>query len=91
MLGGVALATFLVLAASTLLQGQPLSDLWPGYSQPLTWVVLLWSALGPGALAAYFHVKVSHDYSGQLLLRGLPAGCSCLAGPEVLSMVGLVG
>ena len=38
--------------------GAPLAELWPaGGAQPAAWWIILWSALGPGALSAYLHVK----------------------------------
>lgn len=57
-LAAVALATFLVAAAANLQQGHPVSEMWEGWANPVAWVVLAWSAVGPGALAAYLHVKV---------------------------------
>lgn len=40
-------------------QGLPVAtDLWPGgWTDPLIWKILIWSAVGPGALSAYFHIK----------------------------------
>lgn len=32
--------------------------LWQGYAEPAAWVALVWSALGPGALAAYLQTQV---------------------------------
>lgn len=54
-----ALSTFGVAAWGALGQGESVSSLWPGYASPEAWAVLLWSAAGPGALAAYLHAKVS--------------------------------
>lgn len=54
-----ALATFGLAAWSAQQGGEPLSSLWPGASSsPGAWAVLLWSAAGPGALAAFLHAKV---------------------------------
>lgn len=55
---GIALGTFGVAAAALAAEGAPLSDLWPGYDNPLAWGIMIWSALGPGALAAFLHAKV---------------------------------
>ena len=32
--------------------------LWRGYREPAAWIALVWSALGPGALAAYLQTQV---------------------------------
>ena len=32
--------------------------LWQGYQEPAAWIALVWSALGPGALAAYLQTQV---------------------------------
>ena len=32
--------------------------LWQGYREPAAWIALVWSALGPGALAAYLQTQV---------------------------------
>ena len=37
---------------------QGASLLWQGYREPTGWVALIWSALGPGALAAYLQTQV---------------------------------
>ena len=47
-------------AAAVALKGEPLAQLWPNPGDPVAWAVIAYSAVGPGALAAYFHVKVSH-------------------------------
>ena len=38
-------------------QGQALEQLWPGWQAWQGWAVIVWSALGPGALAGYFLVR----------------------------------
>ena len=48
-LGTAAVATFGLAAASMLAAGDPLTDLWPGFDNPLAWGILVYSALGPGA------------------------------------------
>jgi hypothetical protein len=57
-LGLAAFATFLIASGSMLAAGDPISDLWPGYTNPVAWGVMIYSALGPGALAAFLHAKV---------------------------------
>ena len=72
-LGGAAAGMFAVAAVGMAANGDPLTDLWPGYaSSPLSWGILVWSALGPGALAAFLHAKVG----GQLGERGGGQGLS---------------
>lgn len=39
--------------------------LWQGYREPAAWVALIWSALGPGALAAYLQTQVCISSRGQ--------------------------
>ena len=41
------------------LAGQDLGSLWPQASNGIVWAALLWSALGPGAAAAWLQTKVS--------------------------------
>lgn len=57
-LTAVAAAGLAVEAAQAAGQGQPLAALWPGWQQPEGWAILVWAALGPGALASVLHVKV---------------------------------
>lgn len=47
--------------------GQSLLALWPGWQQPRGWAIMLYAALGPGALASVLHVK------GQGLIAPTPA------------------
>ncbi len=59
--------------------GRPLVSLWEGYADPAAWLVLLWSAVGPGALAAFLQTQATQPiYPCQLLLLPLsrPAFCS---------------
>ena len=37
-----------------------LRSLWGGYASPAAWLVLAWSALGPGALAAFLQTQVAN-------------------------------
>jgi hypothetical protein len=48
--------------------------LWQGYGEPAAWLALIWSALGPGALAAYLQTQVGARQHGTEGLRtlGLP-------------------
>lgn len=57
-LAAAAVASLLAAAGAALQQGQPLEGLWEGWRNLGSWAVLAWSAVGPGALAAYLHVKV---------------------------------
>jgi hypothetical protein len=38
-----------------------LRTLWGGYASPVAWLVLAWSALGPGALAAFLQTQVTSN------------------------------
>lgn len=38
---------------------EALLGLWQGYADPAAWLVLIWSAVGPGALAAFLQTQVS--------------------------------
>lgn len=58
-LGALAVAYLLYTASITTLEGRPLTSLWEGWANPVAWGALVWSAVGPGAIASYFHVKVS--------------------------------
>ncbi len=58
MLAVVSAALLSWEAASVALKGEPLTQLWPNPGDPVAWAVVAYSAVGPGALAAYFHVKV---------------------------------
>jgi hypothetical protein len=57
-LAAAALASLLVTAASLAQQGQPVLSLWEGWVDPGAWAVMVWLAVGPGALASYLSVKV---------------------------------
>jgi drug/metabolite transporter (DMT)-like permease len=66
-LGKAAFLTAVSVAALGLQSGQPaaagqsvadhLAALWPGWQQPEGWAILLWVALGPGALGSVLHVR----------------------------------
>lgn len=71
-LGTAAVATFGVAAGALLAAGEPLTDLWPGWTNPVSWSIMVWSALGPGAAAAFLHAKVGG--------RGVVGG-GCPLGP----------
>lgn len=36
------------------------TQLWPGWQNPMAWLAVVWSALGPGALVAYLQSQASH-------------------------------
>lgn len=38
-------------------KGQPVFESWQTFMQPELWLLILWSALGPGALAAFLQSK----------------------------------
>lgn len=57
----VAAAAASVQAAQLVAAGQPVAALWPGWRQPEGWAIMLWAALGPGALASIMLVKVRPD------------------------------
>ena len=57
----VALAALAVQASQLAAAGQPAAQLWPGWQQPQGWAIVLWAALGPGALASVLHVKVCQE------------------------------
>jgi hypothetical protein len=60
--------------------GQSLLALWPGWQQPRGWAIMLYAALGPGALASVLHVKVS---------RGVCLGVPVFADLSVCCLLGL--
>ncbi len=39
--------------------GGVLSEFWQGISEPQAWLLVLWAALGPGALAAFLQTQVT--------------------------------
>lgn len=39
--------------------GQGVASLWEGVGQPFAWLLVVWSALGPGALAAFLQTQVT--------------------------------
>lgn len=41
------------------LLSRPLANLWEGYADLAAWLVILWSAVGPGALAAFLQTQAS--------------------------------
>ena len=82
----LAVVSVAVLAAEVgglLLHGQPLAAaLWPGWRDPAAWAVILWSAVGPGALAAYLHVKGQRSVSpttAQVIFSSVPLWSVALA------------
>lgn len=57
-LATVSLAALGAEAAWLGATGRTLAGLWPGWRQAAGWACIGWSALGPGALSAFLHVKV---------------------------------
>lgn len=75
-------ATFLTAVAVAALgfqvaAGQPAAQLWPGWQRPEGWAIVLWAALGPGALASVLHVKVSWR-EGAVSVHGMTCAPACL-------------
>ncbi|KAL4441445.1 hypothetical protein ABPG77_001949 [Micractinium sp. CCAP 211/92] len=56
-LAAASCAALGLAAARGASRGQPLAALWPGWRQPQGWGLILWSALGPGALSTFLHIK----------------------------------
>lgn len=97
-LGGFALCTLTLAAASLALQGRPVTELWEGYSDPFCWAVLLWSGVGPGALGSYLHVKGQREVApaeAQVIFSSKPLWSAALAwvllGGEELGPLSWVG
>ena len=59
-LAAVSAAVLGLEAARVVAAGEPATALWPGWRGWEGWAIISWSALGPGALAAVLHVKVSY-------------------------------
>lgn len=58
-LAAVSAAALAVQAWHLAAVGRAAEELWPGWRQSAAgWGLIAWSALGPGALAAFLHVKV---------------------------------
>ena len=69
-----ALTCFALLWLATLgvqkgLAGGVLRDFWDGITEPQAWLLVLWAALGPGALAAFLQTQVSHFETKRLILE----------------------
>ena len=75
-LAAVSFAALAVQAWHLAASGGAAGDLWPGWRRSVAgWALIAWSALGPGALAAFLHVKVRWGPSLAQLLSFRP-GCS---------------
>ena len=66
--------------------GQPvagaLAALWPGWQQPEGWAILLWVALGPGALGSVLHVRgqsLASPTAAQIAFCTVPLWSAALA------------
>ncbi|EFN58928.1 hypothetical protein CHLNCDRAFT_50471 [Chlorella variabilis] len=87
-LGGLALASLVAATGSAAAQGLPAQSLWGGVgSDPLMWAALLWSGLGPGALASYLHARASTAAAGQKHVT--PAEASVVFSSKPLWAAGL--
>jgi drug/metabolite transporter (DMT)-like permease len=63
-------------------EGEPAAALWPGWRQPEGWAIILWSAAGPGALAALLHVKgqsLVSPTNAQIVFCSVPLWSALLA------------
>jgi drug/metabolite transporter (DMT)-like permease len=63
-------------------EGEPAAALWPGWRQPKGWAIILWSAAGPGALAALLHVKgqsLVSPTNAQIVFCSVPLWSALLA------------
>lgn len=58
-LTGFALLYLGSLALQKYVTGEQASQLWEGPGQPTAWLLVLWAALGPGALAAFLQSQVN--------------------------------
>lgn len=98
-LGTIAFATFVAVGASMVAAGDPITDLWPNWdSSPVGWAVLCYSALGPGAAAAFLHAKgqsVVSPAEAQVIFSSTPlwsvAFAVLLLGGEPMSWKTIVG
>ncbi|BDA41739.1 hypothetical protein COCOBI_02-5320 [Coccomyxa sp. Obi] len=64
-----------ISAANQVVSHESLVTLWEGYADPAAWLVLLWSALGPGALAAYLQTRGQSKVpaaQAQIIFSSLP-------------------
>lgn len=77
-LTGFALLWLGGLAAQKQLAGGSVIDFWQGWHQPQGWILVLWAALGPGALAAFLQTQVSTSCVRRCTWRVAVAGNSSL-------------
>ncbi|KAL4855369.1 hypothetical protein ACK3TF_004102 [Chlorella vulgaris] len=88
----VAAAAASVQAAQLVAAGQPMAALWPGWRQPEGWAIMLWAALGPGALASIMLVKgqsLVQPAAAQIIFCSVPLWSGLLAAAVgLLTVVG---
>ncbi|KAK9908711.1 hypothetical protein WJX75_001852 [Coccomyxa subellipsoidea] len=87
-----------ISAAHHVASHESLVSLWEGYADPGAWLVLLWSALGPGALAAYLQTRGQSKVpaaSAQIIFSSLPLWSAFFAAlllhGEKLGVLGWLG
>ncbi|CAL8460827.1 g358 [Coccomyxa elongata] len=74
-LATISLGWIGISAANQVVSHESLVALWEGYADPAAWLVLLWSALGPGALAAYLQTRGQSKVpaaQAQIIFSSLP-------------------
>lgn len=59
-LTGFALLWLGGLAAQTSFTGGTVTGFWEGIAEPQAWLLVLWAAVGPGALAAFLQTQVQY-------------------------------
>ncbi len=70
-------------AIPAVMHGQPLSTLWGGYGDPLSWAVMLWPAIGPWGLGTVLQMVGQQSVSptqAQLILATDPLWATLFAG-----------
>lgn len=84
---------------TTLAHGQPLSLVWGGYADPLSWAVLVWPGLGPWGLGTLLQMIGQRSVTptqAQLVLATDPLWATAFAGllsarEQELSGAGWIG
>ncbi|CAL5219340.1 g1154 [Coccomyxa viridis] len=74
-LAGVSLIWLGASALNNMRTPQGPALLWRGYREPAAWIALVWSALGPGALAAYLQTQGQSKVpapQAQIIFSSLP-------------------
>ncbi|CAD7696038.1 unnamed protein product [Ostreobium quekettii] len=84
-------------AAGLLGQGQPVHGLWQDVGNPVSWLVLVWAALGPGAIAALLQTKGQQlvtSSQSQVFFASTPLWSALISGAllgETMGVWGWVG